>query len=197
MASDCILSFAQHESVNLIVMGTHGAHGFERLTLGSVTEAVLRKAHCPVLAVHGPLTAQATEQDPLDLREVVFCTDFSEDSNTACDYALSLATEYKANLTLVHVLEGAVRLHSEDRTAKAYQCLAKSIPEQSMQGLGISTTVRPGKAYKEISQLASEKHADLVIMAVHGRNALNNTVFGSTTYRVVEFGNCPVLAVPA
>jgi nucleotide-binding universal stress UspA family protein len=55
--------------------------------------------------------------------------------------------------------------------------------------------VRIGRAYKEIIQLACEKDADLVIMAVRGRNALDLAVFGSTTYRVIQLGTCPVLAV--
>jgi len=55
--------------------------------------------------------------------------------------------------------------------------------------------VRSGKAYAEISRLAQEKHADLVVTAVHGRNTVDSAVFGSTTYRVVLLGNCPVLAV--
>ena len=55
--------------------------------------------------------------------------------------------------------------------------------------------MRVGRAYKEIIQLASEKDADLVIMAVRGRNALDLAVFGSTIYRVFQLGTCPVLAI--
>jgi len=55
--------------------------------------------------------------------------------------------------------------------------------------------VRVGRAYKEIIQLASERDADLVIMAVRGRNALDLAVFGSTIYRMFQLGTCPVLAI--
>jgi nucleotide-binding universal stress UspA family protein len=195
MASNCILSFAQRQSVNLIVMGTHGGRGFDRLTLGSVTEAVLRKARCAVLAVHGQFAAEATEQSPVDLREIIFCTDFSNDSNRALDYAFSVAAEYKANLTLVHVLDGISRLRCEERKTKAYACLDGLIPEHIRQAENITTMVRVGNASREISQLACEKHADLAIMAVHGCNGLDSAMFGSTTYRVVQLGHCPVLAV--
>ncbi len=51
--TDTILGFAQAQAVDLIVMGTHGRHGLDHILLGSVTEKVLRKAHCPVLAVRG------------------------------------------------------------------------------------------------------------------------------------------------
>ena len=54
VATDLILGFAEAQAVNLIVMGTHGLRGIDHLTLGSVTEKVLRKARCPVLAVRKP-----------------------------------------------------------------------------------------------------------------------------------------------
>ena len=54
-----ILAAAHERSVDLIVMGTHGRKGFERLALGSVTQKVLRKARCPVMAVRKPSTGRA------------------------------------------------------------------------------------------------------------------------------------------
>ena len=51
MLPDCILSFAQKENMEVIVMGTHGRRGFDRLVLGSTTDRVMRKAACPVLVV--------------------------------------------------------------------------------------------------------------------------------------------------
>ncbi len=59
----------------------------------------------------------------------------------------------------------------------------------------IRTTVRIGKAYQQIIELASETGAELMIMAVSGRGALDLAAFGSTTHRVIQFGPCPVLIV--
>ena len=55
--------------------------------------------------------------------------------------------------------------------------------------------VRIGKPYQQIIQLALEAQSDLVIMGVRGRGALDVALFGSTTYRVIQLGPCPVLAV--
>jgi nucleotide-binding universal stress UspA family protein len=49
-----ILSFAEREHVDLIVIGSHGRTGFTRLLMGSVAEGVVRKAKCPVLVVKQP-----------------------------------------------------------------------------------------------------------------------------------------------
>lgn len=199
-AKDCILSFAQEQKVGLIVTGTHGRRGFDRLMLGSVAETVLRKADCPVLAVHKlsrSMVPSAISQDAIELRRILFCTDLSAYSNGALDYALSLVAEYNSELTLVHVLEDIPKpTRAKETIAKANEDLEKLIPAKAKtKNYRIATTVRIGKAYKEIIELARGQDADLVIMAVRGRNALDLAVFGSTTYRVIQQGTFPVLAV--
>ncbi len=198
MAADCILSFAKQQAISLIVMGTHGLRGFERLMLGSVTEKVLRMAQCSVLAVPKlppEFGASTTSGDEVILRQIVVCTDFSESSKWAMDYGLYVAEEYHANLTLVHVLEDVLTPGCVEDTATAYKRLDGLIPTQTKLSSRITTAVRIGRAYREISQLARDSHAELVIMAVHGRNSLDDAVFGSTTYRVIQSGVCPVLAI--
>jgi nucleotide-binding universal stress UspA family protein len=197
--TDSILSFAEAQLVDLIVMGTHGLKGLDRVTLGSVAEKVLRKAHCPVLVVRKPESDLGTPigaQSSLELRRVILCADFSDSSRRALDYALSATAEYGAELTLLHVLEdipSSVKI--EEAIATATQQLDKLIPPEGVKGGKIKTLVRIGRAYQQIIEFALEIHADLLIMAVRGRNDLNLAVFGSTTYRVIQLGPCPVLAV--
>jgi nucleotide-binding universal stress UspA family protein len=195
--TDSVLSFAEAQLVDLIVMGTHGRKGFDRVTLGSVAEKVLRKARCPVLVVRKPETVAAEGvQMPVELRKVVFCTDFSDPSQGAFEYALSAAAEFDAELTLLHVLENLPNsANIEEEIATAKKQLDKLIPQEGVNAGKIKTLVRIGRAYEQIIQLALESQADLVIMAVRGRNALDLAVFGSTTYRVIQLGPCPVLAV--
>lgn len=197
--AESILGFAEKQTVDLIVMGTHGRRGADRLLLGSVTEKVLRKACCPVLAVRKPahdFVAPESRQDPVRLRKILFCTDFSEHSDRALGYALSLALEYNAELTLLHVLEdftGSTDLQEE--TAKVVRRLEKPIPYEARNWCTLRSVVRIGKPYQEIIQLALETQTDLVIVGVRGRNALDLALFGSTTHRVIQLGSCPVLAV--
>ncbi len=194
-----ILSLAEEQKVDLIVLGTHGVGGVDRGALGSVADKVLRKARCPVLVSrrqeHQGAAASGT-QGPIRLERVVFCTDFSDPARRALDYALSVAAEYDAEITLLHVLEEA---QSPDKTEKAMATATRQldelIPPEGGRGAKIRTLVRIGRAYEKIIQHAAEIHADLVIMAVRGRNALDLAVFGSTTYRVIQLGSCSVLAV--
>lgn len=198
-ATDCILALAKEQDADLIVMGTHGRRGFERLALGSVTEKVLRKTPCPVLAVRSPergFVAPAGGGDSIQLHKILFCSDFSECSGRAFPYALSLATEYAAELFLLHVLEhslSAEELPAE--TERVRRCLEEPVPEEARKACRIQPLVRAGKAHEEIVAAAQETEAELVVLGVRGRNALDLALFGSTTHRVIQLANWPVLAV--
>jgi len=200
IAPDSILSFAQAEKADVIVMGTHGRRGFDRLMLGSVTDRVMRRAPCPVLAVgkqsHDSMAADEERHRPRHLSRILFCTDFSENSERALNYAISATAEYDAELTLLHVLdEVSTRAKKEEAIARTKEQLDRLIPSEARKTLKIKTAVRIGKPYEQIIQLALEAQIDMVTMAVRGRGALDLAVFGSTTYRVLQLGPCPVLAV--
>ncbi len=199
-APDCILSYADKHNADLIVMGTHGRRGYDRVVLGSVTNRVMRRASCPVLAICEPQLdpiAEGYEQSHVHhLDRILFCTDFSENSERALKYAISATDEYGAELTLLHVLED-VRHPSkaEEAMATATQQLDKLIPPERRETLKIKAAVRVGKPYQQIIELAREAYIDTIVMGVRGRGAVDLAVFGSTTYRVLQLGPCPVLAV--
>ena len=201
MAPDSILLLAQEKRADVIVMGTHGQRGYDRLMLGSVTNRVMRSASCPVLAVCNP-PRDAMAADDKDgrhvhrLRQILFCTDFSENSESALNYAISATEEYGAELTLLHVLEEVPSsAKTEKAIAAATERLDKLIPPKARKTLKTKTAVRIGKPYRQIIQFAVEGQIDMVAMGVRGRGALDLAVFGSTTYRVMQLGPCPVLAV--
>jgi nucleotide-binding universal stress UspA family protein len=200
MAPDSILSFAQAQKADAIVMGTHGQRGYDRLMLGSVTERVMRGASCPVLAVRNPprefMAADKDGRHVHRLRQILFCTDFSENSERALNYAISATEEYDAELTLLHVLEEVPSpAKTEKAIAAATEQLDKLIPPVERKTIKIKTAVRIGKPYRQIIQFAEEEQIDMVAMGVRGRGALDLAVFGSTTYRVMQLGPSPVLAV--
>src|SRR5579872_7491625 len=168
VVTDLILDFAEAQAVNLIVMGTHGLRGIDHLTLGSVTEKVLRKARCPVLAVRKPardLVIPGEEPGVIHLHRILYCTDFSENSEQAFDDAVSLAVEYKAELTLLHVLEGiADSADIENEIAKVMETLEQRISPATRRKISTKAVVLIGKAYQQIVALALQSQADLIIM---------------------------------
>ncbi len=200
--ADCILQYAHFLPADLIVIGTHGAGGFEHLVLGSVAEKVLRKAQCPVLTV--PPRAEAASKLPF--KRILCPVDFSEPSIGALHTALSLAEEADAELTVLNVVDWPddesclveTFDSSEMRTQLTAQTAARVdalIPDDARVWSRPSARVAVGKAYQQIVATAADIAADLIVIGVHGRNVLDLTLFGSTTNQVVRRAACPVLTI--
>jgi len=198
-----ILTQADRLDTDLIVMGTHGRSGFDRLFLGSVAEKVLRKSRRPVLTVpaHAPDTMP---RGPLPFRRILVGMDFSAAARTALDYAITLAGEADATLTLVHVME-VVPPFQEAASSIAFDTVAWSEDVRKRLRALVSDSVRSfctveevvtlGKPYCDILEVAREKASDLIVMGVQGRNAADLLLFGSTTHRVLCGATCPVLTL--
>jgi nucleotide-binding universal stress UspA family protein len=206
----CILDRAATLPADLIVMGTHGASGFEHLVLGSVTEKVLRRATCAVLTV----PPQGNRTSTLPFKRVLCAVDFSEWSLRALDLARSLTRESGAALTAVTVIEWpwpepppptfeelppaqADALHEYRRYVEtgATRRLTALADESPSAGVAVAVRVGHGKSHAEILRCAADIDADLIVIGVHGRNRLDLQVFGSTTNQVVRRATCPVLTL--
>ena len=200
-----VLTRARTLPADLVVIGTHGRSGFERLMLGSVTERVLRKAPCPVLTV----PPRATGAAAASFSRILCAVDFSDSSLLALQYALSLAQEADAKLAVVHVLEGLpeaeatqpagfdVRGYRQELEDAARERLAAAIPDATRQFCAIEELVVSGKAYHEILRLAESRLAELIVLGVRGRGAIDLMMFGSTAQQVARQATCPVLTLRA
>jgi universal stress protein A len=152
--------------------------------LGSVSEKVIRRVTCPTLIVP-PRTPDAAVDAPVPFRRILCPLDFSDRSLDALAYAINLAEEADARLTLLHVVE-LPRVLSEEPTAvdvdiprihetaaaEARRHLHSLIPEQASTYRTVETAVVEGRAYREIRRHASEGRSDLIVMGVHGRGVL-------------------------
>lgn len=204
-----ILQQTSRISADLVVMGTHGRTGFDHLLLGSVAERTLRTSRVPVLVVP-PHTRDVVPAPTEPFRSVLCALDFSQDSARAFEYAASLARHGAGRLTLLHVVEpmpvgydpmvgppfdiAGYELRMEESGRAQLQTLA---PDRIAAGCEVDAVLARGKAYKEILRVAAERQADVIVLGVHGRNALDRLVFGSTTEHIIRRARCPVLAVPA
>jgi nucleotide-binding universal stress UspA family protein len=204
---DEILTQVGATHADLLVLGTHGRSGFQRLFLGSVTEKVIRKASCPTLVV--PPRAPDVDADaPVQFRRILCPIDFSESSLDALAYAINMAEEADARLTLLHVVDIPTVVSEEpavfevelDRmrevaAADSRQRLHGLVPEDARTFCTVETAIVQGRAYPEILRQAVERQSDLIVMGVRGGGAVDRLVFGSTTHHVIRAANCPVLIV--
>ena len=203
--AEAIVSRARTTSADVIVIGTHGRSGFERLVLGSVAEKVLRKAACPVLTVpaHSP---DAVPLDAGSMRRILCPVDFSNSSQEALRYAAAIAEEAHASLTVLHVLElppdlseyaDAMGLmqYRELRFQHARSQLSHTVKAAVPATCKADELVLVGKAHPEILRVAADQTADLIAMGVRGRGTADLMFFGSTTNHVIREAQCPVLTL--
>lgn len=195
-------------NASLIVMGTHGRSGLDHLLLGSVAEKVLRKAPCPVLVVPPHAAGGDGTTSPV-FKRIVCAIDFSSGSLLALNYALALAQEADSRITLLHAIEFPLalrevafstdsdvdRLHAAAE-AEYLRRLRALVPAQARMYCTVSTRVNEGKPSREIQRVAASEEADLIVMGVQGRGAVDLMVFGSNTNTVIREARCPVLVVP-
>jgi nucleotide-binding universal stress UspA family protein len=198
-----ILKYAREIDAGLIVMGTHGLSGFERAVLGSVTEKILRKAHCPVLTV--PPHEAPEREAQAAFRRILCATDFSPAASRAVALAVSLAQDSAGRLLLQHVLEGLpeeeprlsrhfdVAAFRRMREEEARAQLATLVPYEGAAAWTLETIVSSGKPYREILHVAAERGVDLIVLGVQGRGPIDLALFGSTTHQVLLRAECPVL----
>jgi nucleotide-binding universal stress UspA family protein len=206
-AVDGILAQAGEMKADLIVIGTHGVSGFERLVLGSVTEKVLRKAACPVLTVP-PAIPDAVPAGPVMFKRILCAMDFSDCSLQALTYAMSLAQEADGRLSVVHVLTShrlpdavladqhlSVLEYQRRREDEAKRRLDDAVPSTALAYCQVESTILRGKPWREIVRVADSQHSELIVLGVHGRGAADLLFFGSTAQQVVRHASCPVLTL--
>lgn len=198
-----IVKAAEEQQMDLIVMGTHGRTGLNRLFVGSVTEQVLRKAPCPVMTIsHVP---EERTRRPLDFRTLLVPINFSEPSFKALEFALGLAQEYRSVLYILILVERLQWLemgahvfdpsYKERYLESIQRNLTWMIPEKIKKQYRVKELAKFGSTAHEIVDTAEEIHADLIIMGEVGYSAIKSALFGSTAYRVVKEAHCPVLTM--
>ncbi len=181
---DGILDGAAKSGADLIVVGTHGRSGVNRLMMGSVAERILRESSLPVLTVRGDSPAPGEE---LRIRRLLCAVDDSGGARRALAWAVRMATCFGATVEALYVREK----DAEHAIADLDAWIPKAIRGQCE----ISCSVRAGDAAEEIVAAARETHPDILIIGAHHRPFHEASVIGPTTVLVVRHSPCSVLSV--
>jgi nucleotide-binding universal stress UspA family protein len=207
---EALAEIIREQDVDLLVAGTHGRTGLGKLVMGSVAEAILRQVSCPVLTV-GPKVASAAKlaqahgyrdvpPTPITIRQVLCTTDFKQPSLEAVFYAISLAREFHARLTLLHVIE-EYGDHLHERPGPIDLGLRKLealVPAEIDLKYPPEALVEFGVPSESILQIAEEREADLVVLGVksaEGHLGAATHLGGSVAHKVIVGAHCPVLTV--
>lgn len=199
-----IVAHADRTGADLIALATHGRSGFRRFVLGSVTEKVLRTAHCAVLVVppHAPVAAP---RSAVAYQRILCPVDFSSVSPRTLELAAALAHDAGGRVTAAHIVEIPAEIVDQPLPSleeyrgfcfeQSRRCM-KTLTAAVRKTAAVDELLLAGKPAREILRLAGEQQADLIVMGVQGRGAVDRLLFGSVSQQVVRQAACPVLVVP-
>jgi nucleotide-binding universal stress UspA family protein len=187
--------------IDLIVLGTRGRTGLEKVLLGSKAEEILRRAHCPVLTVGPEVPTKLGTGGKF--ANILYATHFGPSCAQASRIAVSLAEEYQAKLTVMTVLPP----DRNDRQAGLNEEIAEA-SEEELRGLvpkdaNLWCTPRfiveyGHHAAEKILHRAEEDGADLVVLGAHKPEGVPGAATHlpiATVHQVVAHANCPVLTI--
>ena len=192
-----IIEYAHSQETNLIMMPTHGHGPFRRLLLGSVTSKVLHDADCPVwTGVH----AKDRPAEPMTLEHIVCAVDLQRHSSNTLKWASSLANEFKAKLTVVHVVASL-----DWRTQAYYFALdwrdymmgkVRADMETLLQDLesNAAAALEFGDIAESVCATTERLKGDLLVVG-RGSAAGDSGRFRTHAYTIIRRSLCPVVSV--
>jgi nucleotide-binding universal stress UspA family protein len=205
---EVITEVAETRQVALIVMATHGYGGLRRWALGSVTDRVVQSSPSPVFVVRG---AEVATEAP-KLEHILVPLDGSPFARQALPLASELATCAHADITLlesiVPLVEGnatrpidryltEVEDNVDTRHAEAEADLATQAQALCTADLAVHSVVVTGHPAEVIVDEAAKQHANLIVMATHGRGGIRRWALGSVADKVLHATTTPLVLVRA
>jgi nucleotide-binding universal stress UspA family protein len=183
--TQAIVDFLDQHATDLLVLGTHGRDGLERLLVGSVAETVSRRSSIPTLFVGSSARTFVSEvSGDMTLRRVLIPVDHSPAPARAVEAVRRFAhllAGTDISIFLIHIGTSAPVVITASRELEFPQ----------------PVILRSGPVVRSILDAADEFEVDLIGMPTAGHHGVLDALRGSTTERVLRHAPCPVLAVPA
>ena len=201
--ADVLQGYARRNEVDLIVISTHGRNGLARLSLGSVTDSLIRHTTIPVLVVKPP-ASYLNPQVSGPFRRIVVPLDGSTLAEQILPRVLELATLEEAEVTLLNVLIPQSYSQKEiiDPTLPWWEkdiSLAQvylSYVATRLRHRGVTVTtdiIISENVSSAIGDFASREKADLIAIATHGRGGLTRMIRGSVADAIMHSGRMSML----
>lgn len=197
--ADEILAAAAESTFDLVVLGTHGRRGFERWSLGSVTDRVARR-------LEGSLLTVPPHARPPAAFRMLCALDLSDASAEVLAYAAGFAERLEGRLLVLYVAEGSHwydpwPISGVDQDAirravagSAERRLAELVARHVPHAVPSEVRVTFGRAHREIERIASDQ-VDVVVLGLPSTRGIDRLFLGSTAQHVLRAGTCPVLLV--
>jgi nucleotide-binding universal stress UspA family protein len=196
--SEVLSELIDRLEIDLVVLGTHGRGGIKKLVLGSVAEEIVDSAPCPVLTV-GPNVPQKSVAE-LKLARILYATDLLHGSTRALTYAVWLAEQEHAHLTVLHVLKMPTHVavgYAQSEKEMALKRLVELLPPETTASVETEFIVEIGAPGEHILKAAESQGADLIVMGPHHTSyaGVSTHLPWVTPHQVLCHARCPVLTI--
>jgi nucleotide-binding universal stress UspA family protein len=202
-----IVDLAEELGAHLTVMGSRGRGGISRLLMGSVSDSVVRHAHCSVLVVRGD--GHGEEGQAFLPGKILLAFDGSKASSEAARAATEIATATDSELHVVYVLQPeryephlgpemweGWEVGFERAKRHAHSWLEGKAERMQVEGTKtVEAHLVLGRPDAGIVWLAEELDAGLVVVGSRGLGAIKRALIGSVSDSVVRHAHCPVLVM--
>ncbi len=195
--ADLILSVAEENQVDLIVMGSRGFGPLKELVLGSVSHRVVSQAHRPVLTVKHPMPR---------LRHAVLAVQGQEDARAAIKFAAGKPFREAVDMTVLTAVSfapppwpagGSVAEAMKEEVLQRAQYFVEEVASQLPTDMyRAKATAVIGTPASVILKEATKSNSDLILMGSRGRKGITRCVLGSQCHAVLHQATCPVLMFP-
>lgn len=178
-----IKELEENENIDLVIMGSNGASGIDEILIGSNTEKVVRHSKVPVLVVK-------QEFEHLDLKNIVFASNFEEENLDAFKKAQTFADSFHAKLHLLYVNLPGNQFYSSEEITQQIKSFIDKADMSDFENIKIYNdyTIELG-----VINGAKSLNADLIAMPTHGRKGLSHFFNGSIGEDVVNHSTLPVI----
>jgi nucleotide-binding universal stress UspA family protein len=194
---EVLFQFIAENDIDLLVLGSHGRTGARKLLMGSIAEKIFRRSSCPVLTV-GPNVVQE-RKSVAEFNEILLATDFGEGAIEAAAYAVSLAHEHQARLSLLHIVDPSepTTTDVEPNPDVFFSQLQELVPRDTPLSCHPEYFIQFGPRAQRIVQFAGCHGTDLIVMGVHPAAAVSAITHLAHTVaqHIVAHAVCPVLTV--
>jgi nucleotide-binding universal stress UspA family protein len=190
-----ILNYLRGHQVDRIVMGAHSPGPVGKLLVGSVAEAVLRKASVPVCIV-GPNVGDGTYRNVVT-RKVLCDVSNQKASRVVARFGAGVAVEHNASLVLHHVIPPQERAEIlGDRTTDEIEAeLPSLVPDRLKHRIRVRTRVALGDPAEELLFQGRTQQADLIVLGAQGASKFAAITRSGMVYKVVAYAHCPVITL--
>lgn len=185
-----ITLLAEETGMDMVVLSTGGRSGLQKFLLGSVAEEVFRACQVPVMTV-GP-SVKESSSEAIRFGRIILPIDFSDQSLKAIPYALSLADQSEALVTVVNVSAAPL---TDSECAASLEHLRRVVPTDACPAPEFE--ICEGNPSEQILKLANDISADLIVLGVRPAKWTRASTHlpWDTAHRVVAAAPCPVLTV--